>query len=1282
MPNFNIAKRTLTFTFNEYIDVSTINLSGISITNGTETGNGTVILDGVTLPYVDSATVTLTLTPTMVQLIKTLNSTDATVLQVTISDTAMADLSGNNFVGLANTELTIISDDVVPLLVDDIPLTLNLDTSTLTLTFNETIDVSATTPAGITVTDSTGANGVMLIGAGLPDPDTDSDTLVITLTESQRLDIIALYVGANVPLKLDVTDTAIADIGGNNFAGLTGAQLQVIATDVLVPSVTSVTTNDITSLDLVFSENITVDSPSLDDFTINWLPGTPIISSAGIISENSLRLHITGSVISDTDLTITLSYARTDGAIHDPIGNNLANFSDFPINNTLDTTRPIPIITLNPSDTFTPTGLELIPITITFSEPVIGFEQSDMLIVNGVLSSLSEEAPNDGTMYRGVVTPSSTSGIVSVTVPANVAMDVDGPNGNIAAILDVPADRIAPTLLSAQTLSATTVALYLSEPVTLADVAPASFTISGTDTLLPSAMVTGVELLSGTINAVVKLTLGTAVPIAGSDAPTVSYTASTGTVSDASGNTLSDFTNVPITNNVSNPPAVTSVYAISPNGTYLTGEIVEIAVLFTNPVTVTTGTGGNPSLQLETGTRDGTAVYTGIINNNSVLKFTYTVAAGDLSNDLQYLNTAALILPLNTTVTEFGIPDTVNASTTLPTLSSANSLASNSDIVIAGNPTQVIRAEMRGAHSVEVSYDRPVIVQTAHYTNLAIGGTVRNVQQVSGSGTANILISFDGLPTVLGAGGTVDINTHAAKIDQIISTRSESGTFIDRDPVTLIANDTSILTITDEITTRSLVPVLGLHPLGAGSILAMPLSTITITFDYNTDGTNDVHATFAPGTTVSNLGPKQIITMSVSEKTVTSDMIPTGAQLDDNTIIDMGDPARDQQFDNPVIIDLVGRAGDIGFFIDAAGSTHIVPACNTDHVDAAAGNTIAEIVSAEIELRIGGITECSADVGNNLRIYSLHFSSWGGFTAGVTVGDDDDDGDTDTVSTRNRNNGGGGGGGGASGTGGGRGVSTPPSFTTLFTTGTETITINNVGIAPKPFNLLYVQDEPVTILTDLPVPFSFTLYDDESWQSITHLELCINKSTPHSTFCDADTKIIWNKNDRSGIPEIIDPNSVINTASITVTKNNPHVATFDLEITFDGAINTTDLQIRAWDAKYNTLEFTVENALVVTDQNGYEHKDGVQPVSDENTSTTPASNDQNNHRRLIISMWAGYHADHATDTQLFNAFDIEHATTLPNWLKSDLGTWVAQDLVSLQEFDAALQYLTDNQNGS
>ena len=81
-------------------------------------------------------------------------------------------------------------------------------------------------------------------------------------------------------------------------------------------------------------------------------------------------------------------------------------------------------------------------------------------------------------------------------------------------------------------------------------------------------------------------------------------------------------------------PAVTSVSSPTPNGTYGFGDAVLVRVTFSRPVNVT----GTPALTLNSG---GTAAYTSGAGTN-VLTFTYTVAAGNFTTDLDAASTTAL----------------------------------------------------------------------------------------------------------------------------------------------------------------------------------------------------------------------------------------------------------------------------------------------------------------------------------------------------------------------------------------------------------------------------------------------------------------------------------------------------------------------------------------------------------------------------------------------------------------------------------------------------------------
>ncbi|WP_080237662.1 putative Ig domain-containing protein [Spirosoma rigui] len=91
---------------------------------------------------------------------------------------------------------------------------------------------------------------------------------------------------------------------------------------------------------------------------------------------------------------------------------------------TVDSVRPSLSITSTASE---PTNVSPISVTITFSEAVTGFVAGDLTVSNGTLSGFS----GSGSSYSVNVTP-TTSGVVTLNVPANVAQDAAG-NGNTAS---------------------------------------------------------------------------------------------------------------------------------------------------------------------------------------------------------------------------------------------------------------------------------------------------------------------------------------------------------------------------------------------------------------------------------------------------------------------------------------------------------------------------------------------------------------------------------------------------------------------------------------------------------------------------------------------------------------------------------------------------------------------------------------------------------------------------------------------------------------------------------
>ena len=111
-------------------------------------------------------------------------------------------------------------------------------------------------------------------------------------------------------------------------------------------------------------------------------------------------------------------------------------------------------------------------------------------------------------------------------------------------------------------------------------------------------------------------------------------------------------------------PTVGSVTSTTANGTYKVGDTVAVTVQFSEAVTVT----GPPQLTLETGATDAVVNYASG-SGTSTLTFTYTVAAGHISGDLDYVSSAALAL--NGSTIENG--DGIAATLSLPSPGAAGS---------------------------------------------------------------------------------------------------------------------------------------------------------------------------------------------------------------------------------------------------------------------------------------------------------------------------------------------------------------------------------------------------------------------------------------------------------------------------------------------------------------------------------------------------------------------------------------------------------------------------------
>ncbi|MFD1628881.1 Ig-like domain-containing protein [Pseudopedobacter beijingensis] len=204
-------------------------------------------------------------------------------------------------------------------------------------------------------------------------------------------------------------------------------------------------------------------------------------------------------------------------------------------------------------------------------------------------------------------------------------------------------------------------------------------------------------------------------------------------------------------------PTVTGVTSSTADGTYKAGNPISIQVNFSENVTVT----GTPTLTLETGTTDRVVNYVSG-SGTSTLTFSYTVQAGDISADLDYVSATALAFNSGTIKDAAGN----SATLTLPNPGAAGSLGANKAIVIdAQAPTNTIA-------SLSFSDDTGAS-NTDFITNTA-------AQTISGTLSANlasdekVMVSMDNGATYTAA--TINVGTKSWSLANV--TLSGSNTLI------------------------------------------------------------------------------------------------------------------------------------------------------------------------------------------------------------------------------------------------------------------------------------------------------------------------------------------------------------------------------------------------------------------------------------------------------------------------------------------------------------------------
>ena len=301
-----------------------------------------------------------------------------------------------------------VSDTVAPDVSISVPEDVQNGEFDVTITFTESVSdfdqadlmVSGTANASVTV--------------WLPVNDT---TFTATLTPTTDGDV-------EVSVAADVAKDAASNSN-------TASETQTVTVDMTPPDVSISVPEG--------SQN------TLFDVTITFTESVSDFDQADLMVSGTANASVTVWLpVNDTTFTATIT-PTTDGDVEVSVAADVATDAAGN-NNTASDTQTITVDMTPPDVSISaPRGAQnsAFDVTITFTEAVSDFEQSDLTLSGTATASITAWTTTDNTVFTATITP-TTGGGVDLSVAAGVATDAVGNNNTAAQVLTVDVDMIPP----------------------------------------------------------------------------------------------------------------------------------------------------------------------------------------------------------------------------------------------------------------------------------------------------------------------------------------------------------------------------------------------------------------------------------------------------------------------------------------------------------------------------------------------------------------------------------------------------------------------------------------------------------------------------------------------------------------------------------------------------------------------------------------------------------------------------------------------------------------------
>ena len=442
------------------------------------------------------------------------------------------------------------------------------------------------------------------------------------------------------------------------------------------------------------------------------------------------------------------------------------------------------------------------------------------------------------------------------------------------------------------------------------------------------------------------------------------------------------------------PASASSPNATGPHGR---GDTIHIVVNFSEPVTVR----GMPLLALDTGQPGRSAEYSSGSGSASLL-FLYTVAAGDVSTDLDYAGASALSLGPGGAITDGAGND---ANLALPARGSGGSLGDTSDVSVQGGSpggsgpsatAATARAAFTGPNTVRIEYSAPLGAPASHsgpvYGAVAIrGGASADPLGESGLGTEVHAVRFGGDGVAADQDGSIALNTRL-----VGAAAGATATYEFAGDTIPVAAGRTVRTLAPAV----LAPVVPIEPDGFVRVVnvvdggdparpsinvsaLVPAGGDSAVFPDSAGGvgvvTSFAEVWFPPGVRASNIPADGLIGLRVwgdapgRESLAGRVAAALGAASPGDLVLQRvvaagagGAGGERIEFDMPVRVLLDGQAGGTAFYASGADGP-IVPI----RTECTADNTTA------VHAQLGGSGECQIDSGGDKAVHTYHLTLFG-----------------------------------------------------------------------------------------------------------------------------------------------------------------------------------------------------------------------------------------------------------------------------------------------------------------